>query len=61
MKDHLKKFRVYYFVGEHWSAKGETRKSTIILAKTEYEAEWIFKNQYPRNFNFGWVEELEGG
>lgn len=54
----MKKYRVYYFVGDYWSSKGERRKSTIILAHSESEAEKVFKGISPKNFNFGWVEEI---
>ena len=54
-----KLFRVYYFVGEPSTGKGEVRKSTILSAETEAEARRRFKNEHPRNFNFGWAEEIE--
>lgn len=54
----LKKFKIYYFTGDFWSGKGEHRKSTIILARSESEAEKIFKNQYS-NCSFGWIEERD--
>lgn len=60
-KEHLKmkKFRVYYFVGDYWSSKGEQRKSTIVLAYSEAEAEKIFKTQIaPKDASFGWIQEL---
>lgn len=57
--DDLKKFRIYYFIGDYWSGKGEQRKSTIVLARTESEAEKIFKKEIaPKNANFGWIQEL---
>ena len=52
----LKKFKIYYFTGDFWSGKGERRKSTIILARSESEAESIFKDQYS-SYSFGWIEE----
>ena len=55
----LKKFRVYYFIGDFWSGKGERRKSTIIMARTESEAERFFKDQNRYNCNFGWIESLD--
>ena len=54
----LKKFKIYYFTGDFWSGKGEHRKSTIILARSESEAKKIFKNQYS-NRSFGWTEERD--
>ena len=55
----LKKFRIYYFIGDYWSSKGEQRKSTIVLARTELEAEKIFKKEFaPKNTSFGWIQEL---
>ena len=53
----LKKFKIYYFTGDFWSGKGERRKSTIILARSESEAESIFKDQYS-SYIFGWIEEM---
>lgn len=52
----LIKFRVFYFTGDYWSRKGEVRHSCIISARSESEAEKIFKSLYP-NVSFGWVEE----
>ena len=48
-------YRVYYFTGNFYSFKGETRKSTIIWAKDENEAEYIAKITFP-DAQFGWVE-----
>lgn len=58
MYEKMKKYRVYYFVGDYWSSKGELRKSTIILAHSESEAEKVFKGISPKNYHFGWVEEI---
>jgi hypothetical protein len=58
MHEKMKKYRVYYFVGDFWSSEGEKRKSTVILAHSESEAEKIFKSSSPKSFNFGWVEEI---
>lgn len=55
--DPLYKYKVYYFVGDYWSGKGEQRKSTIITAFSESEAEKIFKTAYPK-CNFGWIDEI---
>lgn len=52
----LKSFKVYYFVGDYWSSKGETRRYEMIRAHSELEAEIIFKSYYPER-NFGWVDE----
>lgn len=54
----MKKFRVYYFVGDYWSSGGERRKSYIILAHSEAEAEKIFKTDPPPYDSFGWIEEI---
>lgn len=54
----MKKYRVYYFVGDYWSSKGEQRKSTVILAHSESEAEKVFKDNSPKNYHFGWIEEI---
>lgn len=51
----LKSYRVYYFIGDFYSFQGETRKSIIIKAIDEDEAELIFKYSYPE-VAFGWVE-----
>lgn len=51
----MKRFVVYYFVGDFWT-KGEHRKRAIIEATNEYEAEMIFKQTHS-NCSFGWVEE----
>lgn len=53
----LKKFKVYYFTGDYWSSKGEIRKQIIIMARSESEAEQIFKDQYPGK-SFGWIDCL---
>lgn len=55
----LKKFKVYYFVGDFFSRQGEEERSVIIKARTEEEAELIFKNCPPKPCDsFGWVEEI---
>ena len=59
-KDNLKKFRVYYFIGDYFSSKGENRRYTIVLANSESEAEYIFKKQF-FDCNFGWIEEVDNG
>lgn len=56
----LKSFKVYYFTGDYWSAKGETRRCDLNMARSESEAEYIFKRNYPDR-NFGWVEEVKKG
>ena len=56
-KDKSKKFKVFYFVGDYFSSKGERRKWTVIVADSELEAERIFKKQFT-NCNFGWIEEF---
>ena len=55
-KQKIKKFKVFYFTeGEHaWD--DEKRKSTIIFARSEVEAEEIFKHEFI-NYSFGWIEE----
>lgn len=58
MKNRLHKYKVYYFVGDFYSSKGETRKSTIICAIDENEAEHIAKALFPGT-EFGWVEPYE--
>lgn len=56
MKIKYRQYRVYYFVGDFYDSQGETRKSVIIRARNEDEAERIFKVTYPDK-NFGWVED----
>ena len=56
-KDKTKKFKVFYFVGDYFSSKGERRKWTVIVADSESEAERIFKKQFT-NCSFEWVEEF---
>lgn len=56
-KDKRKKFKVYYFVGDYFSSKGEQRRYTIIVADSESDAEYIFKRSFA-NCNFGWIEEI---
>lgn len=58
MKNRLHKYKVYYFVGDFYSSKGETRKSTIICAIDENEAEHIAKASFPGT-EFGWVEPYD--
>lgn len=54
-----KKYKVFYFVGGDEFGVGEKRRCMIVFAASEYEAEFIFKNQsdYHYNARFGWVEE----
>lgn len=55
-REKLKSFKVYYFTGDYWSTKGEKRRYDVIMARSESEAEYIFKRNHPDR-NFGWVEE----
>lgn len=57
-REKLKSFKVYYFTGDYWSTKGETRRCEVIMAHSEAEAEYIFKRNHPDR-SFGWVEENE--
>lgn len=59
-QEKFKSFKVYYFTGDYWSAKGETRRCQVIMAHSESEAEYIFKQNHPDR-NFGWVEESKKG
>lgn len=55
----MKKFKVYYFLGED-KLGYEKRKCTIISAMSEYEAEYIFKRFSGITYDsFGWVEEID--
>lgn len=60
-QEKLKSFKVYYFTGDYWSTKGETRRCQVIMAHSESEAEYIFKVQNHPDRNFGWVEENRKG
>ena len=51
-KNKLRKFKVFYFVGDYFSSKGERRRWTVIVADSEEEAEYIFKKQFT-NCSFG--------
>lgn len=54
----IKKFKVYYFTGDYWSGKDEKRHYRTIFARSESEAEHIFKREYS-NKNFGWIDEVK--
>ena len=53
----LKKFKVFYFIEPEHAWEDEKRKSIIIYARSESEAEEIFKHEF-LDCNFGWIEEL---
>lgn len=53
-------FRVYYFVGDYFSSTGEERRSKVVYADSEADAEFIFKCNYPK-YSFGWAEEVRKG
>lgn len=46
MVDKLRKYRIIYFIGDYWSSKGEKQMSMIIMARSESEAEWMFRHYY---------------
>ena len=55
----LKKFKVYYFTGDHWSSKGKIMKSSVIRAESEEDAENIFCRTYGiSSGNIGFIEEV---
>ncbi len=60
----LKKFKVFYFLGgDHQGIDETRRKWELITARSEDEAEDIFKIMYNKGLSdgkisFGWVEEL---
>ena len=56
-KSKLRKFKVFYFVGDYFSSEGERRTWAVIVADSESEAERIFKKQFA-NCSFGWIEEF---
>lgn len=53
----LKKFKIFYFIEGKHAWDDEKRKSIIIYAESESEAEYFFKCEF-QNCNFGWVEEI---
>ena len=56
-KQKLKTFKVFYFIEGKHAWDDEKRKSIIIHARSESEAEYFFEYDFP-NYNFGWVEEI---
>ena len=60
----LKKFKVFYFLdGDHRSIDETRRKWELIMARSEDEAERLFKIMYriglsDNKVSFGWVEEV---
>lgn len=60
MVDKLKKYRITYFVGDYFSTKGEKEMSMIIKARSESEAEWLFRHYYSNGKanHFGWIEKV---
>lgn len=62
MVDKLRKYRVIYFIGDYWSSKGEKQMSMILMARSESEAEWLFKRYYSTRYgqtnHFGWIEKV---
>ena len=59
VKPKIKRFKVVYFIGGDEFGRGEKQKCTIIMALSEYEAEYIFKHcgEFDE-VSFGWVEEI---
>ena len=59
----LKKFKVFYFLdGDHQGIDEPRRKWELIMARSEDEAERLFKIMYhiglsDNKVSFGWVEE----
>lgn len=60
----LKKFKVFYFLaGDHQGIDEPRRKWELIMARSEDEAERLFKFMYRLGLSdnkifFGWVEEV---
>lgn len=60
----LKKFKVlYYLGGDHQGIDETRRKWELIMARSEDEAEKLFKLAYSKDLSdykifFGWVEEV---
>ena len=60
MVDKLRKYRVIYFIGDYWSTEGEKQMSMIIKARSESEAEWLFRHYHSngKTNHFGWIEKV---
>lgn len=60
----LKKFKVFYFLGgDHQGIDETRRKWKLIAARSEDEAEKLFKIEYRKALSdykifFGWAEEV---
>ena len=60
----FKRFKVFYFSNDHLPHFNEPRRNwELIVARSEDEAEDIFKLSYNKDLSdgkisFGWVEEL---
>lgn len=59
----LKKFKIFYFLDSDHQGIDETRRMELIMARSEDEAEDIFKLMYNKGLSdgtisFGWVEEV---
>ena len=60
----FKKFKVFYFSNDHHSHFNEPRRNwELIVARSEDEAERLFKIMYhiglsDNKVSFGWVEEV---
>ncbi len=57
-REPLKRFKVYWFTGDYWSADGEKQHCYVVLATSELEAEYNFRRYYP-DCSLGWVEEIK--
>lgn len=57
LHDKLKKFKITYFVGDYFSSAGEKQKTTILLARSESEAEEDFNRTF-HGCHLGWIDEL---
>ena len=60
MVDKLRKYRIIYLIGDYWSSKGEKQMSMILMARSESEAEQLFKRYYSngKTNHFGWIEKV---
>ena len=60
MVDKLRKYRIIYFIGDYWSSKGEKQMSMILMARSESEAEHLFKRYHSngKTNHFGWIEKV---
>lgn len=55
--DKLKSYKITYFEGDYFSSKGEEMKTTVILGRSEADAEETFKSIF-RGGHLAVIEEV---